>query len=90
MSGVFDDAYVECYDLLHRDKDYAVEAAYVADRLKRHGVEAGAILDLGSGTGKHALELVRMGNDVLGVDRSDAMVRIANQRPPQGSMTMGI
>ena len=83
MSGEFDDAYAGCYDLLYRDKNYAEEAAYVADCLKRHGVEAGAILDLGSGTGKHALELVRMGYDVLGVDRSDAMVRIANERPPQ-------
>jgi SAM-dependent methyltransferase len=83
MSGVFDDVYAGCYDLLYRDKDYEAEAAYVADCLKRHGVEAGAILDLGSGTGKHALEFVRMGYDVLGVDRSGAMVRIANERSPQ-------
>jgi SAM-dependent methyltransferase len=83
MSGPFDDAYAGYYDLLYREKDYAAEAAYVADCLNRHGVEGGAILDLGCGTGKHALELVRLGFDVLGVDKSDAMVRIANRRAPQ-------
>ena len=83
MSGVFNDVYAGYYDLLYRDKDYATEATYVADCLKRHGVEGGAILDLGCGTGKHALELGRLGFDVLGVDKSDAMVRIVNQQPPQ-------
>ena len=86
MSGVFDDAYARCYDLLYRDKDYEAEAAYVADCLKCHGVEGGAILDLGSGTGKHALEFVRRGYHVLGIDRSDAMVRLAHERSPQSTV----
>ena len=86
MSDVFDGAYAGCYDLLYRDKDYAAEAAYVANCLKHQGVEAGAILDLGSGTGKHAFELVRLGYDVHGVDRSAAMVRIANQGSPHKSV----
>ena len=82
MSHVFDDDYARCYDLLYRDKDYVGEAAYVADCLKSHGIETGAILDLGSGTGRHALEFARLGYDVLGVDKSDAMVRHAKERSP--------
>src|SRR5262245_45892793 len=83
MSGVFSEDYAAYYDLLYRDKDYATEAGYVAGLLKHHGVNGNAILELGSGTGRHALELVRMGYEVLGVDRSEAMVRIASQRRAQ-------
>ena len=86
MSGVFEDAYAAYYDLLYADKNYAAEAAYVANCLARHGGGVGAVLELGSGTGKHALELVRLGYEVLGIDKSDAMVRIANQRSPQPSI----
>lgn len=79
MSGTFDDVYSQCYELLYRDKDYATEAAYVANCLKLHGLQSGAILDLGCGTGKHARELARMGYTVVGVDKSAGMITIANQ-----------
>ena len=37
----------------------------------------GAILDLGCGTGRHALELARQGFRVTGVDLSDGMLEVA-------------
>ena len=81
MSAVFDDAYASYYDLLYRDKNYAAEAASVANSFKQHGIESGALLDLGCGTGKHAFELARLGYHVLGIERSDAMLRQASKRP---------
>jgi SAM-dependent methyltransferase len=80
MSSIFDDAYAGSYDLLYKDKNYAAEAASVAKYFKRHGIESGALLELGSGTGRHAIEFARLGYDVLGVERSDAMLRRAKSK----------
>lgn len=79
MSGVFD-AYAAYYDLLYRDKDYAGEAAYVADLLRRHAPEARRLLELGCGTGGHALELAGLGFAVAGIDASEGMVTRARER----------
>jgi SAM-dependent methyltransferase len=79
MNAAFD-AYAAYYDLLYRDKDYAGEAAYVAELLKRHAPEARRLLELGCGTGGHALELAGLGFEVTGIDVSGAMVTRAQER----------
>src|SRR4051812_39412924 len=81
MTEVFD-AYAAYYDLLYRDKDYPGEARYVQSLLRRHGVGAGAIIELGCGTGKHAEQLARLGFSVHGLDLSPSMVAIARKRTP--------
>ena len=81
MSGVFD-GYADYYDLLYRDKDYAGEARYVQSLLARHGKAPGAVFDLGCGTGRHAIELARLGYQVLGIDLSDRMIAQARARTP--------
>jgi SAM-dependent methyltransferase len=74
------DAYTRCYDLLYRDKDYAAEAAYIAAQLCRRAPQAQRILELGCGTGGHAVELARLGFTVHGVDLSDSMLARAEER----------
>ncbi|MFC1680206.1 class I SAM-dependent DNA methyltransferase [Pseudomonadota bacterium] len=71
--------YARYYDLLYRDKDYAGEAAYVSKLLGRYGGQAASILDIGCGTGLHALELARLGYRVHGIDRSAKMLEDANR-----------
>lgn len=77
--GVFD-LYAAYYDLLYRDKDYAAEATYVARLLREVTPQPKRLLELGCGTGGHALELARMGLDVNGIDLSAAMVQRAVER----------
>ncbi|MDD2465957.1 MAG: class I SAM-dependent methyltransferase [Desulfobulbus sp.] len=74
------DAYAAYYDLLYRDKDYAGEAAYVHGLIQHHAPGAQEVLELGSGTGGHAVCLAGQGYRVTGVDRSEAMVRRARDR----------
>lgn len=71
--SVFGD-YSEYYDLLYAKKDYAGEAAAVRSLVRRHAPAARLLLELGCGTGRHALELVRKGYVVTGVDASQGMV----------------
>jgi predicted TPR repeat methyltransferase len=79
-AAVFDDAYGRYYDLLYRDKDYAAESEYVASHIRKHVPRAKRILELGCGTGGHAVLLAAMGFDVHGVDLSEAMLGRANAR----------
>jgi SAM-dependent methyltransferase len=50
---------------------------------RRHGINQGRVIDLGCGSGIWAAELVRAGYDVLGVDQSEAMIRMARKKAPQ-------
>ena len=79
MNKVFD-AYAAYYDLLYQDKNYHKEAKYILRLLEDNGISSGKILELGSGTGKHAEEFAKMGFCVHGIDLSPEMVQEANHR----------
>ncbi|TFW61107.1 class I SAM-dependent methyltransferase [Bradyrhizobium sp. MOS001] len=83
--SVFAD-YAPWYDLLYRDKDYAAEVAFVEARLCDHGIPSGKLLDLGCGTGVHAIEFARRGWNVAGVDLSADMIARANARAAQAGL----
>lgn len=74
------DLYAAYYDLLYRDKNYAAEADYVAILLDEVVPEAQAVLELGCGTGGHAVEFARRGLRVHGIDLSAEMVQRAEAR----------
>jgi SAM-dependent methyltransferase len=72
--------YAPWYDMLYEDKDYASEASFVDEQLRRHGARPGALLDLGCGTGVHSMQLARKGWRVAGIDISPDMIRRAEMR----------
>ncbi len=74
------DLYAAYYDLLYEDKGYDDEAQFVARLIREHAPQARSILELGCGTGKHALALARQGFSLTGVDISPGMVDRANAR----------
>jgi SAM-dependent methyltransferase len=83
MSDVFGAVYAEQYDLLYKDKDYDAEVELLEELFRTHGLTGNAILDLGCGTGQHAIRLARRGYDVTGVDRSPEMLAIARVKAEQ-------
>ncbi|WP_024343040.1 class I SAM-dependent DNA methyltransferase [Bradyrhizobium japonicum] len=85
--SVFAD-YAPWYDLLYRDKDYAGEVDFVEARLRDHGIATGKLLDLGCGTGVHAIEFARRGWDVAGVDLSADMIASAKARAAEAGLDM--
>jgi SAM-dependent methyltransferase len=55
----------------------------VLDLLRQGGLTQGLVVDLGCGSGIWAEQLCQAGYQVLGVDISAAMIRIARKRVPQ-------
>ncbi len=78
----FGTLYARAYDLLYREKDYAAEAAYVDAEIRRVAPEARSILDLGSGTGRHAVCFAELGHTVHGVERSADMLALSTAGAP--------
>jgi len=73
--------YANVYDALYRDKDYELECDFLENLFQRFGVgDIRRILDMGCGTGGHAIPLARRGYEVFGIDRSEQMVRIARNK----------
>lgn len=72
--------YAECYDLFYRDKDYRGEAAYVDRAIRRWRPQAASLLELGCGTGRYSEVFAERGYTVVGVDRSEEMLRRARAR----------
>ena len=68
------DGYAHYYDLLYKDKDYASESEYIKLILKRLKPDIKNLLELGCGSGKHALNFVKSNYEICGIDKSDKML----------------
>src|SRR5215831_3965456 len=65
--------------------DFAASAAPgILRLLRRSGITSGLIVDLGCGSGILAEALLSAGYEVLGVDASPAMIRLARRQAPRG------
>jgi SAM-dependent methyltransferase len=88
--AVFGRAYAAAYDHLYHDKDYLAEcdlierifATYAQRQVRR-------VLDLGCGTGGHAVPLAQRGYEVVGVDRAPDMLEQARARGAPARFVLG-
>lgn len=72
---VFGSVYAENYDLFYEEKDYEAECDLIEKIFRCHTVgQVSTILDLGCGTGNHAISLARRGYQLTGVDCSPEMI----------------
>lgn len=75
---VFQD-YALYYNAFYQDKDYAAESLDVDRLLKKYGRNVKKIINYGCGTGRHDIELSRLGYQCTGIDISPAMIEIAKR-----------
>lgn len=73
------DGYAKYYDLIYKDKNYAQETNYIHKILKLHSSK-NKILEIGCGTGIHAICLSKYNYKIFGIDMSDKMIKIANSK----------
>ncbi len=67
------------YDLLYKYKDYKAESIYIHNLLKQFNMRGKKILELGSGTGRHANILTKYGYEIIGIEQSVQMASKAKQ-----------
>jgi SAM-dependent methyltransferase len=79
--GIYDGRHADLYDLFYASKPYAAEAGYLQDLLQKFSSgPARRILDIACGTGSHAIELEKLGYEVVGTDISDDMIAQARKK----------
>lgn len=77
------------YDLIYAGKPYDVEAGVVAERLSQCGIGPGAcVLDVACGTGRHAVELARLGYLVAGLDLNPALLHRARMNAEEAGVSI--
>ncbi len=80
MTRPFED-YAIHYDLLYREKDYGAETGFIEDVFRQYSARpVRTVLDLGCGTGGHALQLGGRGYTVVGIDASEQMISVARSK----------
>ena len=73
--------YADFYDSLYEDKSYRQECNFVKHVFETYSEKKiNSILDLGCGTGSHALPFADMGYAVTGIDISENMLDIARKK----------
>lgn len=78
MTGYGDFAFY--YDLLTENVDYEKRSEYIRNLLVDNGIDKGILLDLACGTGTLTLLLAQMGYDMIGVDASEEMLSVAQEK----------
>lgn len=76
--------YAYYYNAFYKDKDYKTEAQTVDKLLKRFSSQVHNIINFGCGTGKHDIELTRLGYRCKGIDMSPLMIEIARRNSELG------
>jgi SAM-dependent methyltransferase len=72
--------YAKYYDLLYQDKDYNDETVYISSLIKKYHPETKKILEFGSGSGIHGRLLGDLRYQVTGIERSQQMIDLGNQK----------
>ena len=86
---VFGDAYAAAYDTFYGEKDYVGECDVLQTLFGGYAAEpVTSILDLGCGTGSHAVLLAGRGYQVTGVDRSEDMLRQAAAKAGEAGVSL--
>lgn len=79
-------AYV--YDELMKDAPYEKWLELLIAKLEQYGVHGKRLLDLACGTGEMTVELARHGFHVAGVDLSDEMLLVAQEKASKQGMSI--
>ena len=73
--------YAEYYDAVYFDKSYKEECNFINKIFKSFSKNpVRTVLDVGCGTGEHAILLAKSGYEILGIDSSKMMIENAKKK----------
>lgn len=81
-------SFAAVYDVFMDDVPYEEWCGYVCDILQEYGIRDGLVLDLGCGTGTMTRLLAEQGYDMIGVDCSEDMLELAQEKEVEKSLNI--
>ncbi|MEW6621509.1 MAG: class I SAM-dependent methyltransferase [bacterium] len=82
----FGEEYANLYDALYQDKNYEKECDFIEAIFKKHNYQPKTILELGCGTGGHALILAKRGYNLTAIDKSQPMLEVAANKAKKAKL----
>lgn len=86
--NMFEGELAKYYDLMHKYRNYDQESEFADQLLQRLWPGANKILDIGCGTGEHAIRMAQRGYEVTGVDASQDMLKLARKKANVGGLSI--
>jgi SAM-dependent methyltransferase len=78
---IFKKKFSKIYNYIYKKKKYFEESNYILALLKKNKILKKNILEFGLGTGNHAKYLIKRNYNVVGVDNSSHMLKVAKKIP---------
>ncbi|MFA5554641.1 MAG: methyltransferase domain-containing protein [Phycisphaerae bacterium] len=83
--------YAEYYDALYADKNYKQECDFIEKALRKYSkIKVKSILELGCGTGGHAIPLSLRKYEMTGIDASKVMLNAAKDKIISSGMKLNL
>ena len=76
------------YDRLMEDMPYEEWQRFVREAWRKYGLTPQSVVDLGCGTGRHTVAFAQDGLHMLGIDRSEHMLAVAQERSEQAASSI--
>ena len=77
-NNIFKEIYSEYYDLIYKEKDYRNECERILNFLKKKKVNK--VLEIGCGTCSHSIILAKENFQIVGIDNSLEMLKVAKKK----------
>ena len=89
MTAIFGPAFAGAYDAFYAEKDYDAECDTIERAFRRYaGAPVRSVVDLGCGTGSHALRMAQRGYVITGIDLSGEMLRRAYAKAERAGLAV--
>ena len=81
--------FAKYYDLCYSDKDYGKETVFLETLIKKNNIKGKSVLEVGCGTGNHAIYLEKRGFKITGVDLNREMLSVARIKSKKSKFLQG-
>lgn len=78
--NMFESELAEYYDVMHHHRNYCLECQFADSVIQEYCVGAKRVLDIGCGTGEHAIKMAQHGYEVMAIDASQDMIRLTEEK----------
>lgn len=88
--NMFESDLVKYYDVMHSHRNYGQECQFADNLIQKYCPGSKRVLDIGCGTGEHAIKMAQLGYEVTGIDMSQDMIKFAKEKAKRAEVSVDL